>query len=119
MAVERRSPTARPLWPLDEDYRAFSDHVVETEIACLVGVTEPIAVDVIDGNRAGIVVVDQCVRGTRGARARAQTAADRLHQCRLARTQLTRQPDDHGSGEPGAEPLTEPAELARGNADRP
>src|SRR5213593_3803651 len=42
--VERRRPGARALRPFDEDDRAFARHVVEPEVAGLVGGREPVAV---------------------------------------------------------------------------
>src|SRR5712692_4728184 len=117
MPVERRRPTPCPFRPLDENHRAFPDHVVEAEIACFVRLTQPVAVDMIDRGHAGIVVVHQRVGWTGCPRSRAETAADRLHERGLARAQVTRQPDHSGSREPGADLLTEPAELARGRSE--
>src|SRR5258706_13111942 len=72
----------------------------------------------IEGGGSGVVMEDQRVGGTGGARLRAQAAADGLNECRLPRAQLSRQPDYGRGAELSAEVLTEPAELARGEAHR-
>src|SRR5882672_2112564 len=119
MPIEGRSPRPRALRPLDQHDGAFANHVVEAEIACFVRITEAVAIDMVDRCRTGMVMMDERVRRARGTRCGSQAAADRLHECRLPRPQLSRQPDYRGCAELAAEVLTEPAELARGEAHRP
>src|SRR5882762_5314114 len=117
--IERWSPSPRPLGPLDQNDGALADHVVEAEIARLVGVAQTVAIHVIEGSGAGVVMMHERVRGTGGPRAGAQAAADGLDEARLPRPQLSGQPDYRGRAELAAEVFTEPAELARGEAHRP
>src|SRR3989442_7821468 len=109
--IERRRPGARALRPFDEDDRALTHHVVEPEVAGLVGDREPIAVHVIYRRVGGVVMVHQRVGRTGGERARAEPAADRLDERRLPGAELPRQPD-HGRGaQRASQLLTEPVEL--------
>src|SRR5882672_12448151 len=117
--VERRRPCPAALGPLDQHDGTFANHVVEAEIACFVGMTEAVAIDMVDRRRAGMVMMDERVRRARGTRFGSQATADGLDQCRLPGSQLSRQPNDGGGAELAAEVLTEPAELARGEAHRP
>src|SRR3989449_11781117 len=76
----------------------------------------PVAVDVVDGDAAGLVVVHQGVGGARRQRLRPQPATDGLHERRLARAQLAREPDHSRRGESAAQLLTEPVERVPGQA---
>src|SRR5437867_11846790 len=117
--VERRRPCAGALRPLDQHDGAFAHHVVKAEVAGFVGIAEAVAIDMVDRRRTGMVMMDERVRRARGTRLGTQAAADGLDQCRLPGPQLSRQPNDGGGAELAAEVLTEPAELARGEAHRP
>src|SRR6266540_1009280 len=117
--IERRCPSPRALWPLDQDDRALPQHVVKAEVPRFVGVAQAVAVDVVDGSGTSAVMMHQRVRGTGGARPGAQAAADGLNERRLPGPQLSRQPDYGGGAELVAQVLTEPTELARGEAHRP
>src|SRR4029077_504827 len=119
MSIERRRPRPRPLGPLDQNDRTLPDHVVEAEIARLVGVAQAVTIHVIDRGRGGFVMMDERIGGTRGARPRPQATANRLDERRLPGAQLSRQPNYRGGAELAAEVLTEPVELARGEAHRP
>src|SRR5205814_410442 len=114
--IERRRPRARPLGPLDEHDGALARHVLEPDIPGLLGRLEAITIDVVDGGGPSVVVMYQRVRGARRQRPRPQATANRLHQGRLARSQLARQPDDGRGRQAAAQRLTEPAELVRAEA---
>src|SRR2546425_4836627 len=116
--IERRRPRAGPLGPFDEHDGALARHVVESEVAGFVRRLEAIAVDVVDGRGAGLVVMHQRVGGARRQRPGAQPTTNGLHQGRLARPQLARQPDHRGRGEAPAELFTEPVQLVRAEAHR-
>src|SRR6266581_4600145 len=118
MSIERGSPRARALGPFDQNDCRLARHVVKIEVTRLVGMAQPVAIHVIDWGLSGVVIVDQRIGGTGGTRLRAQAAADGLNEGRLPRAQLSRQPDYGRGAELSAEVLTEPAELARGEAHR-
>ena len=119
MPIERRSPSPRALGPFDQNDRSLAEHVVEGQITSFVGLAQAVAVYVVDRNRSDVVMMNQRVGGTGRASVRAQAAADGLDEGRLPGPQLSRQPDDSGGVELAAQVLTEPTELARGEAHRP
>src|SRR6185503_7219309 len=102
MPVQLWSPASGSFGPLDQNDRALAAHVIEAKVARVVGLAQAIAVDVVDGGFAGVVVMDQRVGGTRGAGAGAEPAADRLHEGRLAGAQLPRQADHGRRAQPRA-----------------
>src|SRR5436189_1407133 len=114
MPIERRCPRARTLGPFDQDDCPLANHVVEAQIACLIRMPQTVAVDVVDRRLADVIVMHQRVCRTGSARLRPEAAADGLDQCGFAGAQLSREPDDGRGAELGADLLTEPAELARG-----
>src|SRR2546425_3023100 len=76
-----RRPPRSTLFPYTTLFRSFdehdgplADHVLEAQIARLVRRLEPVAVDVVDGDAAGLVVVHQGVGGARRQRLRPQPA---------------------------------------------
>src|SRR3989441_11956942 len=66
--IQRRRPQARPLGPFDQHDGTLPRHVVESEVAGFVRRLEAIAVDVVDGRGAGLVVMHQRVGGARRQR---------------------------------------------------
>src|SRR5437773_2012986 len=114
--IERRHPWARPLRPFDEHDGALARHVLKPDIPGLVGQLEAIAIDVIDGSGPSVVVMHQRIGGARRQRRGPQATANRLHQGRLARPQLAREPG-HGRGrQVAAQRFTEPVEVVRAEA---
>src|SRR6266700_2410659 len=111
VSIERRRPWARPLRPFDEHDGAFARHVLKPDIPGLVGRLEAITIDVVDGGGTSFIVMHQRVSGTRRQRPGSQAAANRLHQGRLARPQLAREPDDGRGCQVAAQRLTEPVEV--------
>src|SRR5437016_12886758 len=93
-SIGRRRPWARPLRPFDKHDGAFARHVLKPDIPGLVGRLETITIDVVDGGGPSFIVMHQRVSGTRRQRPGSQAAANRLHQRRLARPQLAREPAD-------------------------
>src|SRR2546425_9495318 len=90
-----RRPPRSTLFPYTTLFRSFdehdgplADHVLEAQIARLVRRLEPVAVDVVDGDAAGLVVVHQGVGGARRQRLRSEEHTSELQSlaylvCRL------------------------------------
>src|SRR3989442_1425526 len=116
--IERRRPRAGPLGPFDEHDGALARHVVESEVAGFVRRLEAIAVDVVHGRGAGLVMMHQRLWGARRQRPGAQPTANGLHQGRLARPELAGQPDHNRRGEAPAKLFTEPVQLVRAEPHR-
>src|SRR6266566_8953262 len=115
--IQRRRPRASPLRPLDQHDGSLPRHVVECQVARLVGRLEPVAIHVVDRTSVGcLVVMHEGVGGAGGEDAGAQALADRLDQRRFPGAELAGEPDDRSAGEVAPERLTEPLELVRGQA---
>src|SRR5437667_2136759 len=113
--IQRRRPRASPLRPFDQHDGSLPGHVVECQVARLVGRLEPVAIHVVDRTSVGcLVVMHEGVGGAGGEDAGAQALADRLDQGRFPGAELARKPDDRSAGEVAPERLTEPLELVRG-----